>query len=136
MEVCGSRAVVTGGAAGIGLEICKLLVQQGVASLVVLDVSQKALDTAVEMLQGLCSGDKPSIRGYTVDVCQYEQVRTRALVSLGCLSERARTGWTFFCAGQARHCKGTWTNRLDVCQCRYRALWCVNLARALQLSHQ
>ena len=106
MNVCGRRAVVTGGAAGIGLEICKLLVQHGVASLSVLDVSPKALDAAVELLQGLCSGDKASIRGYTVDVCQYEQVRALLLVSLDRLSEKASTGRQPVCAGQAHCCKG------------------------------
>ena len=77
MQISRSRALVTGGAAGIGLEVCRLLILRGAASLAVLDVSSTALDAAVEQLRSLCGQGvrSPRVTGYAVDVTSLEQER-------------------------------------------------------------
>ena len=72
MEVAGCHALVTGGAAGIGLEVCKQLILHHVASIAILDVSRAALSTAVETLQALNS--QAHCRTHVVDVTSLEQV--------------------------------------------------------------
>ena len=74
-EYGGKVALVTGGAAGIGLEVCKRLVQLGI-NVVVWDIDQQALIGAVKQLSELDGGG--SVYGMRCDVSSRHAVREGA----------------------------------------------------------
>ena len=63
LRFTGRTAVVTGGAGGIGQEVCAAFVTQG-AAVAVVDVSRDAVEAAMASLQA----DGAQVRGYVVDV--------------------------------------------------------------------
>ena len=67
----GKHVLVTGGAAGIGLEICKQAQQKGAASVSILDVSETALASAAELLE---EGGNAAVHTFNADVGRYDQV--------------------------------------------------------------
>ena len=123
MRIQGSHALVTGGAAGIGLEVCKLLVQRGAASVAVLDVSQAALDCAVKLLSA--EGSETQCRAYTVDVTSCEQARSvsRPLSLRGTASPCVAVPGVR-CSGTGR--EGARPPGHRVCQCWHRAVRCAS----------
>lgn len=64
----GKTAVVTGGAGGIGLVVCRTLLESG-AQVAVVDIAQDALDKALEELAPL-----GTVRGYVLDVSRVESI--------------------------------------------------------------
>lgn len=63
LRFTGRTAVVTGGAGGIGREVCAAFAAQG-AAVAVVDVSREAVDAVVASLQA----DGAQVRGHVVDV--------------------------------------------------------------------
>lgn len=55
VPVAGYVAVVTGGAGGLGFQLCQELIRRRVGAVVVLDLDQTAIDAAVEKLQLLAT---------------------------------------------------------------------------------
>ena len=84
----GAHVLVTGGASGIGLEVCKCLTERGAASVAILDVSRKALEAAAQALElaaGLGVASTTAVRTYVADVTDPAQVNSLARAS-GCSS--------------------------------------------------
>ena len=65
-DFSGARAVVTGGASGIGLGLATVLLEEGAAGVAIADVEQGALDDAVDHLRSL--GRPGKVVGLTCDV--------------------------------------------------------------------
>lgn len=71
-RVLDKHVVITGGANGIGLEVGRCLVEQGAASLTILDISQPALSAACADLKAF--GSHTQIHTYRADVSNYNEV--------------------------------------------------------------
>jgi len=69
----GKRAIVTGAARGIGLEISRLLVEQG-AFVALVDLDQRALTVAVETLSGMAGSCRPCCLDVSDQVAVKEMV--------------------------------------------------------------
>ena len=69
--VADGNILVTGGASGIGLELCKCFIADGARSLSVLDISRQGLERAVRILQG--SG-RTKVITFQVDVTNQQEV--------------------------------------------------------------
>ncbi|MFN8016761.1 MAG: SDR family NAD(P)-dependent oxidoreductase [Acidimicrobiales bacterium] len=65
-DFSGARAVVTGGASGIGLGLATALLERGAAGVAIADIEQGALDDAVDHLRSL--GHPGQVVGLTCDV--------------------------------------------------------------------
>ena len=74
MHLQGRHVLISGGAQGIGLEVCKLLIQRDVASIAILDVLETALTAAEQLLNSLSRNDESRCRTYVVDVTDFDQV--------------------------------------------------------------
>ena len=77
MKVKGAHVLVTGGASGIGLEVCKCLANTGVASVAIFDISETALEaaqSAVEEFSRSTVERVVTVRTYFVDVTDGAQV--------------------------------------------------------------
>ena len=83
MKVKAAHVLVTGGASGIGLEVCKCLANTGVASVAIFDISETALEaaqSAVEEFSRSTVEQAVTVRTYLVDVTDGAQVT----ISRGC----------------------------------------------------
>ncbi|MBU2510669.1 SDR family NAD(P)-dependent oxidoreductase [bacterium] len=69
----GKKVVVTGGAMGIGLAVCKRLVREE-CDVTIWDLNQEAIETALKEL----SGEGGKVFGYTCDVSDKESVKELA----------------------------------------------------------
>lgn len=78
MDPRGAHALVTGGASGIGLELCKCLVRSGAASVAILDVSKPALETAKTVVEASAGKLGTAVRTYVADVTDAAQVFCRS----------------------------------------------------------
>jgi NAD(P)-dependent dehydrogenase (short-subunit alcohol dehydrogenase family) len=75
VELRGRVAVVTGGASGIGLALCRAFLAEGMR-VVVADVEAAALNAAVSDLQG--AGDAAAVSGHVTDVSDPASVQALA----------------------------------------------------------
>ena len=73
MKLAGRDVVVTGGANGIGLEICKCLMREGAKVVSVLDVCEDALREAMHGLRRSCTASS-SVAAFHVDVTNASKV--------------------------------------------------------------
>ena len=69
----GKNAIITGAAGGIGLETTILMLQEG-ASVLMADISQPALSSALTKVQSLCPGTR--VETIQVDVSSESSVKT------------------------------------------------------------
>ncbi len=78
-SVSGQSAVVTGGAGGLGLQIALQLARRGAAAVVLLDLEQTALDSAVEKVLLLASELRIAtvVRGYACNVADPAAVKVK-----------------------------------------------------------
>jgi NAD(P)-dependent dehydrogenase (short-subunit alcohol dehydrogenase family) len=82
-DLTGARAVVTGGASGIGLGLGRALLEQGAAQVVLADVEPGALDAAVAELAALGLGDVTGELCDVTDPMAVAALATRARDLLG-----------------------------------------------------
>lgn len=66
----GKVAIITGGAAGIGLAAAKLFLEEG-ATVAICDIRKECLDAVLPELKPMGTA-----RGFVVDICQPQQVKT------------------------------------------------------------
>lgn len=122
--VRGTRAVVTGGASGLGLALARTLLRRGAAALVLLDLEEKALERAQEQLLLLATQLRLSVvvRTYVCNVADPAAVKVRETV-VPCPCDLTH------CPG--RSCQdrgGSRRNRLAHQQCRNRVRKAVSAA--------
>jgi len=79
----GARALVTGGASGIGLGLATALLEDGAAGVVLADIEQGALDDAVESLRSLGLGDVVGLVCDVTDPIAVESLAATAWEHLG-----------------------------------------------------
>ena len=75
VQLRGTHTVVTGAASGIGLELCRILLEKGAASISMLDIDEKTLAVAGEELRTKAQGTKTQIYAGRVDVADEASVR-------------------------------------------------------------
>ncbi|MCB0971162.1 MAG: SDR family NAD(P)-dependent oxidoreductase [Acidimicrobiales bacterium] len=82
-DVRGARAVVTGGASGIGLGLATSLLERGAAAVALVDVEWGALDDAVAQLRSLDRGEVIGLHGDVTDPRSMDEVASSVLRDLG-----------------------------------------------------
>lgn len=81
VPLTGQRVLVTGSAGGLGFQLCKELLRRGVQAVVVVDLDQKQIDTAVTSLVAFATDlRRPGVvvQGYACNVSDSEAVKRMA----------------------------------------------------------
>lgn len=68
VELRGKHTVVTGAASGIGLELARVLLEKGAASISLLDIHEKNLAIAEDELRAKAQGTQTQIYALPVDI--------------------------------------------------------------------
>jgi NAD(P)-dependent dehydrogenase (short-subunit alcohol dehydrogenase family) len=82
-DLTGTRGVVTGGASGIGFALATALLERGAAGVVLADIEQEALDTAVARLRELGLGEAHGVRCDVTDRSSVDELAEASWAVLG-----------------------------------------------------
>lgn len=73
-SLAGKRAIVTGGAQGLGLVCARALLEHGVEKLAIFDVDESKGAKAIEHFKSICKSEKPTVLFKNVDVSNEDSV--------------------------------------------------------------